>query len=230
MKICLFSDIHGNGLAFRAAYPMILSEGADINLFLGDLCGYYFDQEEILDGLLTLPNFEAVRGNHDQMFLDILYGDEVLRQNYLKKFGRSMENLLERNSKAVNQWLSGLSDHLIHPMESVTATHGSPWDHLEGYVYPDSPLEKFSDFPETLFFLGHTHHRMVLAVGEKKIVNPGSLGQPRGGGWPSYAVMDYRSGEVFFREVPYDRTALLRQIEELDGHHPYLKKHLVLNN
>lgn len=47
MKICVFSDIHGNGPAFRVAYEMIMSEKADINIFLGDLCGYYFDQKEI---------------------------------------------------------------------------------------------------------------------------------------------------------------------------------------
>ena len=48
MRICVFADIHGNGPAFRIAYDMILSEKAAINIFLGDLCGYYFDQKEIL--------------------------------------------------------------------------------------------------------------------------------------------------------------------------------------
>ena len=48
MKICLFSDIHGNGPAFEAAYTKLMGEQADLNIFLGDLCGYYFDELEIL--------------------------------------------------------------------------------------------------------------------------------------------------------------------------------------
>jgi predicted phosphodiesterase len=36
MKICATSDIHGNGPAFNAAPDGILSEKADVNVFLGD--------------------------------------------------------------------------------------------------------------------------------------------------------------------------------------------------
>jgi predicted phosphodiesterase len=68
MRICLFSDIHGNGPAVRAAHPMIMSEKADVHVFLGDLCGYYFDQNEIFILLQSIPNLVALKGNHDQFF------------------------------------------------------------------------------------------------------------------------------------------------------------------
>lgn len=32
MNICIFSDIHGNGPAFNAAYKMIVAENADMNI------------------------------------------------------------------------------------------------------------------------------------------------------------------------------------------------------
>jgi putative phosphoesterase len=229
MRICLFSDIHGNGPAFRAAHPMIMSEKADVHVFLGDLCGYYFDQNEIFILLQSIPNLVALKGNHDQFFLKILEGDKGLRKMYLKQYGYSMENLLAENTQSLTQWLSELRAFCSWHDVNLAACHGSPWDHLEGYVYPDSSLERFLDDPASLFFLGHTHHPMVRKIEDKLIVNPGSLGQPRGGARPSYAVIDCCSMEVIFRDFSYDPTALLRQIDELDGSRPYLKKHL-LNN
>ena len=149
MRICVFSDIHGNGPAFRVAYDMILSEKADINIFLGDLCGYYFDQKEIFLMLQTIPNLIALKGNHDDFFLCIVINkDKELRQTYLKKYGISMENLLGQDVSELSQWLSNLPELYIHTDLGLAFYHGSPWDYLDGYVYPDSPLEKFLDYPD----------------------------------------------------------------------------------
>ncbi len=110
MRICAFSDIHGNIHAFRVAYNMIINECADLNIFLGDLCGYYFDQHDILDMLQTIPNLIAIKGNHDSIFLKIIEGDEGLRKDYLIKYGSSMENLLKGNNCDLIQWLYSLPE------------------------------------------------------------------------------------------------------------------------
>jgi len=224
MKICVFSDIHGNGPAFRVAYDMILSEKADLNIFLGDLCGYYFDQKEIFLMLQTIPNLVVLKGNHDDIFLRIINKDEELRRAYIKKYGNSMENLLGEDAEELNQWLSALPESYIHTDSGFAFYHGSPWDYLDGYVYPNSPLEKFLDYPSLLFVLGHTHYPMTRTINDKLIVNPGSLGQPRHGGWPTYALIEYPSKRVVFREVPYDKPILLSRIDELDSNKKYLKE------
>lgn len=224
MRICVFSDIHGNGHAFRVAYDMILSEKADINIFLGDLCGYYFDQKEIFLMLQTIPNLIALKGNHDEIYLRIINKDEELRHAYIKKYGNSMENLLGEDAEELNQWLSDLPESYIHTDSGFVFYHGSPWDYLDGYVYPDSPLEEFLDYPSSLFVLGHTHYPMTRTINDKLIVNPGSLGQPRHGGWPTYALIEYPSKRVVFREVPYDKPVLLSRIDELDSNNKYLKE------
>jgi len=223
MKICVFSDIHGNNHAFKQALPMLKNEGADLYLFLGDLCGYYFDQEEIFAELINLPNLLSLLGNHDQMFLEILHGDEILRRNYLEKYGKSMEYLLEKDYKEMNNWLSELPGPSIKVIKGVTAFHGSPQDPMEGYVYPDTSLDLFLEESSNFFLLGHTHYPMNRRIGEKWIVNPGSLGQPRNGSCPTYAVIDSSLWSVTFRQVPYYRDDLARQIEKMDGNHPYLK-------
>lgn len=224
MKICVFADIHGNGPAFHVAYDMILSEKADINIFLGDLCGYYFDQKEIFLMLQTIPQLIAIKGNHDLIFSLIINKDEEIRQTYLKKYGSSMENLLGGDAEQLNQWLSSLPESYIQTDSGFALYHGSPWDPVNGYVYPDSSFEKFLDYPSSLFVLGHTHYPMVRIIDDKLIVNPGSLGQPRHGGLPTYAIIDCTSKKVIFREISYDKTDLIRQINELDGNNEYLKR------
>jgi putative phosphoesterase len=226
MRICIFSDIHGNGPAFRVAHELIISERADINLFLGDLCGYYFDQRETFAMLQTIPNLISLKGNHDSIFLRIVNKDEDLRQTYVKRYGNSMENLLRSDVGDLIQWLSDLPKSYLCDSLSLACYHGSPWSNLEGYVYPDSSLEKFENYPDSIFVLGHTHYPMVRKVRDKLIVNPGSLGQPRNGGWPSYALLDFPSKQVVLKEVIYDKADLLRRIDLYDSGNQYLRKYL----
>lgn len=224
MKICIFSDIHGNSAAFRVAYDMIIAEKGDLNIFLGDLCGYYFDQQQIYEMILSLPHLVALKGNHDQILLKVVQGDEALRRDYLRDYGSSLEYLLKDDNPELRRWLSALPESYSSPTLGLSCYHGSPWNSMEGYVYPDSSLEKFLDYPETLFFLGHTHYPMISTIDDKLIVNPGSLGQPRHGGWPTYAVIDFPSKKVIFREISYDKTDLIRQIDILDGGNQYFRK------
>ncbi|MEN6374680.1 MAG: metallophosphoesterase family protein [Smithella sp.] len=224
MKICAFADIHGNGSAFDAALGGILSEQADINVFLGDLCGYYYDQLEIYYRLLAIPNLIAIRGNHDSLFIDIYNGNEGTRQNYLSRYGKSMEKLLQSDCHELVSWLSTLPDSITWQSSGVCCCHGSPWAPMDGYVYPDTPMEPFATLNSSVFILGNTHYPMSRRIGEKMIINPGSLGQPRHGGWPSYAVIDLPSGKVVFREVRYDMARLHCQIEEAKETKLYLKE------
>ena len=64
---------------------------------------------------------------------------------------------------------------------------------------------------------------MIRSIGDKIIINPGSLGQPRHGGWPSYALFDSVTKDVEFREVRYDRSELIKSINESGDANPYLR-------
>ena len=227
MKICIFSDIHGNGPAFHVAYDMIISEKADFNVFLGDLCGYYFDQQQIYEMILSLPHLIALQGNHDKIFLKIARGDKDLQRDYLRKYGCSMEHLLEDDNHGLRQWLLTLPETYIFADINLHCSHGSPWNPMEGYVYPDSPLKKFFDYSASIFLLGHTHYPMTRTINDKLIVNPGSLGQPRNGGWPTYALVEYPSKKVVYREVHYNKSELISRIDELDSNNKYLKEVLL---
>jgi len=223
MRICVFSDIHGNGPAFWAAYDMMLKEKADVYLCLGDLCGYYFDQIEIFKALTRIPNLVCVKGNHDDVFLRILKGDSDLAHMYKEAYGCSMEYLVRHETPDFVQWLSALPYSVSFSEQKSFVCYGSPWNLLEGYVYPDTRLDEFVHHPADLFFLGHTHYPMHRNIDNKKIVNPGSLGQPRDGGRPTYAVLELPSDRVFFREVIYDKNALRKKIDDVGEKNAYLR-------
>jgi predicted phosphodiesterase len=176
--------------------------------------------------LQTIPSLIALKGNHDSIFLKIIEGDKDLRKNYLKKYGRSMENLLRENNNDIIQWLYSLPESYISSELDLSCYHGSPWDAMECYVYPDSSLDKFLDYHFSSFVLGHTHYRMYRKIGQKIIINPGSLGQPRDGGWPTYTVMDCTLKKNIIREVPYDKSGLLKKIDAIGDDNPYLKRFL----
>lgn len=224
MKICVFSDIHGNGPAFSSAIGNILSEKADVNVFLGDLCGYYYDQLSIFSQLRDIPDLVSLKGNHDEWFLKIYSGDEDLRRDYRNRYGNSMEKILQVDCQNLADWLSELPEFLAWDDYGIFFCHGSPQERLDGYIYPDTPLDVLAEETASTIIMGNTHYPMHRRMGDKRIVNPGSIGQPRHGGWATYAVLDLSVWEVTFREVCYDPSPLYAQIDDSRETNSYLKK------
>lgn len=224
MRLCIFADIHGNAPAFRAAYKSILTEAADVNVFAGDLCGYYYDQIAIYEELRSVPNLVAIRGNHDKMFLALIDGDEDLRRQYAARYGRSMEHLMDSDHTNLLAWLRELPEQVMIDDVSIAVYHGAPWNVNEGYVYPDSPLEEFRAYRSSCFVLAHTHYSMVRSIDDKLVVNPGSLGQPRNGKGPSYAVFESTTKDFIVKEFSYDKAELLKRIAQIGDTNTYIRK------
>jgi predicted phosphodiesterase len=221
MRIGILSDIHGNYFAFEEIYKRLKQESCDAHLFLGDICGYYFQQNEILDILRTLPHLEAICGNHDVMFLKSLENEHILK-HYTERFGLSFERLRETISEENLNFLKNLPREYRMEHRGIAGYHGSPWSPVEEYVYVDSPMERFDRLEEKVIFLGHTHHPMDVVRKNIRIVNPGSAGQPRDGGWPSYAVYDVDTEQLEIHRVKYNVSHLIGNIKLNGDSNPYL--------
>lgn len=225
MKICLFADIHGNRHAFSEAFPLLKKECADINIFLGDICGYYFEPLPIWGELLSLPNLLAVLGNHDDFLLQCLDNGSV-PESYMQKYGPALDILMQGESpekKEFIQWLRRLKPHYADPGGLFSCCHGAPANALSGYLYPDSPLP---DMKENFLFTGHTHYPMQRCNGRAICCNPGSLGQPRQGGNPSYATVEIDGRHFKWRlhQFAYDKDSLLASLRVLPNIPPYLSE------
>jgi predicted phosphodiesterase len=71
--------------------------------------------------------------------------------------------------------------------------------------------------------MGHTHYPMDIKAGNVRLVNPGSVGQPRtkekGASW---AILDTKTREVIFRSESYDSTSLINECRIRHPGIPYL--------
>jgi len=224
MKIGTFADVHGNLFAFENIYRELKKEKCDMHLFLGDICGYYYHQNEVIEILKDIPHLKAILGNHDELFLKSLVDEKVMKQ-YTETYGRSFQFLKESITPGNLQFLKDLPEEVHLRQQGAAGYHGSPWNSLKEYIYPDSPLlERFDSLPFKVVFLGHTHRPMDIRLKKVRVINPGSAGQPRHGGWPSYAVYDTQTNQLEIKEVQYNVNALTDEIKKRKEDNTYLTR------
>ncbi|TFD95797.1 metallophosphoesterase [Jeotgalibacillus sp. R-1-5s-1] len=223
MKVAIFSDIHGNNYSFERAFNSMLDDNVDYFLFCGDICGYYYNQNEIIDVLRSIKNIRCILGNHDKMFLDIMKG-KVDLEFYSGKYGKSFENLSFNITKENFLFLEKLQSECVLTIDglNIAMFHGTPWDSLNEYCYPDYNFDKYKEFNFDYILQGHTHYRLNKKIGNTHIINPGSLGQPRDGKPPCYVLLDTTTRSIEFISIKYEIEKLISEIKGFDAEPAYL--------
>ena len=212
MKICFFSDIHGNYTAFK---KMLKNEKSEVDLFIfsGDIWGYFYKQKEIISEFRNMTNLYAIRGNHERYYLKC-QKDKIYKNKLINRYGSSYGIEVSRDE---TQYLSMLPDYIEIQMDGKLfgIFHGGIEDYLEQRIYPDSVLDvNIYGNKYDFLIVGHTHYRFVKKVGNTLIVNPGSLGQPRDGKGFGYCVLDTRDYQINFKNVDISPCKLLDDIEK----------------
>jgi diadenosine tetraphosphatase ApaH/serine/threonine PP2A family protein phosphatase len=93
--------------------------------------------------------------------------------------------------------------------------HATPRDPLDEYAHPDPDFwsRRLHNVDVDVVCVGHTHQPYVLEVGDKLIINPGSVGQPRDGDpRSSYVVIDNNRVEI--KRVAYPVEDTIRIVGE----------------
>lgn len=210
MKIGLISDIHSNIYALKKVLRSL--GGTDLILCAGDITGYYPFVNEVFEEL-DRYSVIYIKGNHDAY----LCGGEIRDLNLVEptSFDYTRKHItnenLDRLDKAPIQ-LEMRTDGL-----KISMFHGSPWDKLEGYVYPDYPdFDKFRKVDADVIILGHTHYPLVKRIGGKLIINPGSCGQPRDyDPRASFAIFDTSTKNVAIKRLRYDVEKVCEEVRKL---------------
>lgn len=227
MKIALLGDVHGNHLALAAVLNAARLQGVERLLSTGDLVGYYFWPREVLE-LLAGWELTIVRGNHEDMLTQVRR-DPTAFTGIERKYGTGLRTAVEQLSRQQLDWLESLPHPLALNIDgrSILLCHGAPWD-VDHYVYPDASDEDFERCAQREYdfvVLGHTHYPLERSVGRTRIVNPGSVGQPRnrqpGAHW---ALLDTRTGLIESRREDYDIAWVMDRSRELQPQLPYLWK------
>lgn len=207
MKIGLISDIHANIVALEAVLKDMGSVG--IVLCAGDLVGYNPYPNEVLD-LLKEHKVRSVLGNYDQAVItgDMQWFNPVASRTIRwTRDNLSRENLL---------FLKTLPVHIDY--DGITVHHGSP-NNLKDLVHEGDHerfCKVFDSFDVSVVVFGHTHIPRKTICGDKIILNPGSVGQPRDGdNRACYGIWDTEMKEFTIRRVEYDYKTVQSKINEV---------------
>ncbi|PIT88935.1 MAG: metallophosphoesterase [Candidatus Levybacteria bacterium CG10_big_fil_rev_8_21_14_0_10_36_7] len=199
MKIAFISDIHSNNLGLETVLSAMGT--VDSIYCIGDITGYYPFPNEVIEEMKA-RNIISVMGNHDKYILQG-FAPEKANEQVLK----SVEFTKKIISEESLNYVKSLPEKIEATIDGkkVLICHGSPWDNLEERIYPNFPnFEKFENIEQDIIVLGHTHYPMVVEIGGKIIVNPGSCGQPRDYNLLSYIIWDTTSNLFDIKRVGWD--------------------------
>lgn len=233
MKIAILSDIHSNKQAFDAVYKDIEMQGCEHILILGDIVGYYYDAEYVVNKIMSDSRCISIKGNHEAFLLKGLEDESVFRR-YKRKYGSGLDIARQQLSEDMINWIKGLpeSKSLRLGGMNIEMHHGSDKD-IEEYIYPDESLNRINQIEKKAeyLFYGHTHYPVSFYNNGFVIVNPGSVGQPRDiGGLASYVILNIENNSVVNRRIAFETHSLVKTVELLDADKPYLKNVLTRNN
>ncbi len=238
MRLLLLSDIHANLEAMEACLAVAPAHDRIVNL--GDVVGYNASPNEVCERVRAMGG-EIVRGNHDRACSGLT---DMAEFNLVAAMSArwTQTTLLPDHL----EWLKGLprGPMRLGEMEGLEFVHGSPRDEDEYVLNPSTAGAnlRMPNHPDRIFF-GHTHlqggfilengrvrnfmpvfptgedvveYKMPLGRGERYLINPGSVGQPRDGDWrAAFALYEHDGGgeaAVTFYRVPYDIDETQRRI------------------
>lgn len=230
MKVGVMSDIHGNHYALDQVLKVAKADGIEKLLILGDIVGYYYHPEKIIE-LLSEWDYEIIKGNHEEL-LQKLYTNEIDGNNLKKKYGSGHEEALKNLNNDTLDWLFSLPEHKIIEIDGVTfqLNHGSPKS-IDEYIYPDASDEKFEECNSTVcdfVLIGHSHYAFIHQCSNSVLINCGSVGQSRQKGGVAYWVtIDTKNKSFIINKTDYDVSDLLAEVKKKDPEAEYSYKILI---
>lgn len=235
MKRALISDIHGNLEALRVVLADTREQGVNELYCLGDIVGYGPNPCECLD--LVIEHCEAtILGNHDQATLFDPDGFNPVAQRAIYWTREQLEDGPGTPSQRNRRWDFLGELHRTVSDGDFLFVHGSPREPTNEYVFPEDiynqrKMDALFNRIQKYCFQGHTHlpgvftpdYRFITPeecnyqyrlVGDKAMVNVGSVGQPRDGDSRAcYVILEDTS--VTYRRLEYPKEETRDKIYDI---------------
>jgi diadenosine tetraphosphatase ApaH/serine/threonine PP2A family protein phosphatase len=239
MKIAILSCIHGNMPAFNAVLQDLDQQGCQEIYCLGDLVGYGPHPNQVVEKIRHLE-ITTVQGCWDEDIVEGLNACECSYPSLLaEKRGKLAHEWTNKQITPENRnYLAQLPE--IFKLDNLCFVHGSPQSNHE-YLLAEmdafTALERVLSVDTEVLFCGHTHIPYIRTLdagnlqikvhqpdGEqlrqfttpvKRIINVGSVGEPRHGRPnATYVIYDRETGTVQLREVEYNYQETCQAILE----------------
>lgn len=203
-RLAVISDVHGNYPALRAVLDDIDNSNVDDIICLGDVVGYYCQVNECIE-MIRNRGIHCLLGNHDYYLIS-----GTCCESKTVKMCIDFQRTIIREDNL--EWLKTLKP--VFDMNELSFRHGGWNDAIEQRIKVFD-FNWVKDFPQRLFFSGHTHIQGVQRdeLGGKVYCNPGSVGQPRDAD-PRAAYVIVESDEsIELRRVVYDIDEIVKQMK-----------------
>ena len=233
MRYLVISDIHANLIAFDAVLADAKAQ-FDKVWCLGDVVGYGPFPNECVERLREFDHL-CIAGNHDWAVINKLdYEDFQPHARFVASWTH------QQLTKANFNYLYQLPLCLFEDGQ-FTLVHGSPRHPIWEYVTsPKIAQMSFGHFDTPYCLVGHTHSPAIFIEasmpgqlcddivpksenyslqlnGQRLIINPGSVGQPRDGdARASYGILDTDRLQFQIKRIPYDIEAVQSQMQQYD--------------
>ena len=252
MRTAIISDIHSNLAAIEAVLADIDGRHVDRIICLGDLIGYGPDPVACAD--LVAERCEwSLMGNHDFGVLYEPTNFNAAAEQAAYWTRRQFERAAQDDPASGQRRWNFLGHLRVRVSDNgYLCVHGTPRRPINEYLFPDDAINNpqklgsIFDRVEHVCLVGHTHvpgvftddqefwkpdelteRTFTVEPGQKAIVNPGSVGQPRDGDpRASYAILDTGDGSAkhtieFFR-LPYEVDLTVDKIHAIPELHDWL--------
>jgi len=175
MKIALISDIHSNLEALLAVLEEIDKLKIKSIFCLGDVVGYSSNSNECLE-IIKKRKIPCCMGNHEQAVIkQDTFGFNVYATEAIEW---TISNITKENLNFIKTFPEKIEIKIDDI--KILMVHGSPFDPINDYVFPNYPLDRIADAVDAeVVVMGHTHVPFVKEVKGCLIINCGAVGQPR---------------------------------------------------
>ena len=185
MKVGVVSDVHANEPALAAGLAVLDGEHIDHLVVLGDLLSYGARPLEVIERLQaaarTWPTTFLI-GNHDQLYFELQRGDDGYfgqMHGWIKESARwTVAQLADLRLEGAFPW----QQEWLH--DDVLFTHANPFaagdrTYLNAVDARERAAVVMAARALKVGVFGHTHRRFDEMRAGARLLNPGSLGQPR---------------------------------------------------
>jgi predicted phosphodiesterase len=174
MRVAALYDVHGNLPALEAVLAEVEESGAEVILSGGDLL-LGPQPAECLERLREV-GAQFIRGNCDRA----VAGDHDWGDSWIDRIVWAASRLSEDELEFVRSW--PLLSHMdVDGLGPVLFCHGSPRsdEEIVTAITPPKRLDPILDgVREATVVGGHTHVQFDRKVGDRRLVNAGSVGLP----------------------------------------------------
>lgn len=209
MRVLVIADVHGNYAALEA----VLTDPHDVLICLGDMVGYGPEPGPCVRRILDEADF-VLRGNHDHFLAtgagpgcppSFQWMAEATAQLGVTQLAASERRALAELPLHTSLLVDGCPYYLVH---------AAPSDPMYRHIAPtaDRWSREVREIGPEVLLVGHSHLQFRRQVGERTIINPGSVGQPRNGDNRA-AYMIIEDGNFMFCRVAYEVERTVAALE-----------------